>query len=74
MKVGVKKRFTARGFPAAARITWTVKRGKKTLDSRRQRTSTSGTSAVRVSFPRTGRYSVTATSGPIKASVRVRVR
>lgn len=73
-KAGKTKKFTATGFPATATITWSLTRKGKTIWRKTTRTSTSGTSASKVRFPKKGTYSVRAVSGSVTAAKSVKVR
>jgi uncharacterized protein len=58
--------------PAGARVTVTVKRGRKRV-ARRTVTARNGSYRLRVKLRKPGRYSVTARSGALKASRKLRV-
>lgn len=73
-KAGKKKTYIATGFPGTASLNWTLTRKDRTIWSKTTRTSTSGTAMTKVRFPKNGRYSVRAVSGPVSAAKVVRVR
>ena len=73
-KAGGSKTYRAIGMPARSKVTWTFKRGSRTLATKRLRSNSSGISAVRIRFPSKGRYVISAKSGGVKAATQVRVK
>ena len=73
-KAGGSKTYQAIGMPARSKVTWTFKRGSRTLATKRLRSNSSGISAVRIKFPSKGRYVIAAKSGGVKAAKQVRVK
>lgn len=74
VKAGAKKRYTARGFPPSAAVTWTLKRKGKVVAKANLRSNSAGVSTVKIRIAKKGRYVVQATSGPVSARTPVRAR